>query len=322
MVFLKARQLPAAGERIYPHDGNPEISNLTNRQGFSLTAYCWRVQQPRAAALFIHGVQSHARFEFLRHLQPDEADIEAPPSAGASSASSCKQYTRWCIYKGSWIEQLNVAGCSVYAGDMQSFGLSAGWKGRRCSVERLDHLASDVICFAEFAASDLAKQAQTENASPSPLFLVGISMGGFAVIRALELMGQENHWLLPRPLPSSPPFPSPPAAAPAAADAAAADAAAAGNSSSKEGEKKKPQLAGCVALCPMLSVEKASAGFSNKAAAKVGCVLSRLAPHLRVVKLPAARLAWIDQQKNELIKEVYIPFDADAQREEKKKIRK
>lgn len=284
------QKLPAPEENIYPHDGSPEIGSVTNQQGLKLMTYVWRVKEPKAAVLFIHGVQTHARFEFLRHLQPEDPELPIPaagsvtgdaePGANTPStaqaagdatskkdspAKGSKQYTRWCIYEGSWVQQLNDAGCSVYAGDLQSFGLSEGWKGRRCSVERLDHLASDVVCFAEYAANDLMKQLG--DAQPPPIFFVGISMGGFSVVRSLEVMGKENHYLV--------------------------------RAEGTAPEDKRPRIVGCVALAPMLSVEKASAGALNKAAAKVGGVLSRLTPHLGIAKVPPARLLWVDVQKDE-----------------------
>ncbi|KAL8274944.1 hypothetical protein Esti_001144 [Eimeria stiedai] len=300
MGIRKKKQLPALSDRIYPHDGSPEVCSITNAQGLRLATYCWRVKEPRAGVMLVHGVQSHARFEFLRHLQPGEEELPLPAvsqvagSQGAGGESSnltpntsqpsidttnvsaaCKKYTRWCIYEKSWVQQLNEAGCSVYAVDMQSFGHSQGWKNRRCSVERLDHLASDVICFAEHVATDLQKQvgSQSDLAAVPPLYLVGISMGGFSVVRSLELMGKANHWLL-----------------------RAASGSGAGTAAETD---RRPRLVGCVALAPMLSVEKASSGAFNKAAAKMGTAFSRLTPHMGIVKLPAARLRWIDEQKNE-----------------------
>lgn len=285
-------KLPELGDNIYPFDGSPEIGSVTNAQGLKLVTYAWRVKKPKAAVLFIHGVQSHARFEFLRHLLPEEPDLPGPPSApetadetdgsgnapaseqqvanrGSDEASedkSCKKYTRWCIYQGSWVQQLNDAGCSVYAVDLQSFGFSEGWTGRRCSVERLDHLGSDVVCFAEWVASDISTQANPSDIPP--MYLLGISMGGFSVIRSLELMGKDEHWLVRKP--------------------------------GSDPEDKRPVIVGCVALAPMLSVEKASAGTFNKIAAKFGIILSKLAPHWGIATLPAARLAWIDKQKDEV----------------------
>ncbi|KAL8443838.1 hypothetical protein Emag_005803 [Eimeria magna] len=300
MGLRKKKQLPAPSDGIYPHDGSPEIGSFTNAQGLQLTTYCWRVKEPRAGVMLVHGVQSHARFEFLRHLQPGEEELPLPstpqpagprgagggsdkltPSASQPSRdttnapNACKRYTRWCIYEKSWVQQLNEAGCSVYAVDLQSFGHSQGWKNRRCSVERLDHLASDVVCFAEHVAADLQRQvdSQSDAAAVRPLYLVGISMGGFSVIRSLELMGKANHWLL------------------RAASGSAAGAAAETD--------RRPRLVGCVALAPMLSVEKASSGAFNKVAAKMGSAFSRLTPHMGIAKLPAARLRWIDEQKNE-----------------------
>lgn len=295
MVFPKhkkmgrkqSQRLPLRGEEIYPLDGSPEIGEVTNAQGLKLTTYAWRVEAPRAAVLLIHGMQMHARFEFLRHLQPGEPDLFAslkhpPPSsdtqssgdqptqgesAGAASSRAAGCFGRWCIYEGSWVQQLNGAGYSVYAGDLQSFGLSEGWKGRRCAVERLDHFGLDVISFAEFVSDDLLKKATPAGEAAPPLFLLGISMGGYSVIRALEIMGREGHWLLRR--------------------AAGSD------------EDRRSMIIGCVALAPMLSIEKASAGALHKAVAKVGGVLSRLTPHLRVVKVPPANFPWIDLQKLE-----------------------
>ncbi|CDI85671.1 hypothetical protein, conserved [Eimeria praecox] len=366
----KPRQ-PYPGEVLYPLDGNPEKATVANRKGLKLTIYAWRVQQPKAAVLFIHGVQTHARFEFLRHLSPDEPDLVMPAvTAGSTGAASTvattpqipaggiakesegskqggKQYLRWCIYEGSWIQQLNNAGCSVYAGDLESFGLSEGWKGRRCSVERLDDLGYDVVTFAEFVSGDLTKQSQSssnhnDNHILPPICLVGISMGGFSVIRALELMGERKHWLLlPPGVPAggasggaadqvktkmaadvtAPEGSTRPGAAPggapegAAADGVAADGIATDGAAANgtvaphptaDGvscngcvSSESPRIVACVALAPMLAIEKASSGSFNKAIAKVSGVLSKVTPHIGAVKVPPARLRWVDVQKDE-----------------------
>ncbi|CDJ58642.1 hypothetical protein, conserved [Eimeria maxima] len=334
MARKQKPSLPSPGEALYPLDGNPEKACVVNTKGLKLTIYAWRVQKPKAAVLFIHGVQTHARFEFLRHLSPEEPDIALPAATGgtttaangASAASeaatqgvgkdSCgskqgeRQYLRWCIYEGSWVQQLNNAGCSVYAGDLESFGLSEGWKARRCSVERLDDLGCDVISFAEFVAEDLSKQSQqnSDNHMLPPICLVGISMGGFSVIRALELMGERNHWLL---LPSgvhAGGIPVPVAEG-AAADGNAADGATpegvvappttANGTSHGALASQRAHIVACVGLAPMLAIEKASSGAFNRAIAKVSGVLSKVTPHVGAVKLPPARLRWVDVQKDE-----------------------
>ncbi|CDJ32971.1 uncharacterized protein EMH_0074120 [Eimeria mitis] len=327
MARKQKPRLPSPGEILYPLDGNPETATVVNPKGLKLTIYAWRVPQPKAAVLFIHGVQTHARFEFLRHLSPDEPDVVLPATAAGTSAPANTaaetakagtaraakesegakegedQYVRWCIYEGSWFQQLNKAGCSVYAGDLESFGLSEGWKGRRCSVERLDDLGFDVISFSEFVAEDLAKQNKRgdsgDNQALPPICLVGISMGGFSVIRALELMGERKHWLL---VPSGAPAANGRSAAAdnaepegagangAAGDGAAADAVAA---------SERAHIVACVALAPMLAIEKATSGVFNKTVAKLSGVLSKVLPHLGAVKVPPARLRWVDVQKDE-----------------------
>ncbi|CDJ54306.1 hypothetical protein, conserved [Eimeria brunetti] len=372
MARKQKPRLPSPGEVLYPLDGNPETATVVNPKGLKLTIYAWRVQHPKAAVLFIHGVQTHARFEFLRHLSPDEQDVVLPAqtpgiTAAANTAAATtettpgrvakvsggskggeQQYRRWCIYEGSWMQQLNNAGCSVYAGDLESFGLSEGWKGRRCSVERLDDLGWDVITFAEFVAEDLVKQNRltnniSDNQALPPICLVGISMGGFSVIRALELMGDRKHWLI---LPCATPAvgvraavadnveaegaaadgaaTGGPAGGGAAADGAAADGAAAngaatdgaaangaaedgavappaanGASGGNSASSQRARIVACVALAPMLAIEKASSGAFNKAIAKVGGVLSKVTPHIGAVKVPPARLRWVDVQKDE-----------------------
>lgn len=339
MARKQKPRLPSPGEVLYPLDGNPEKATVVNPKGLNLTVYVWRVQQPKAAVLFIHGVQTHARFEFLRHLSPEEPDIPVTTAGAAATAETAtavvaresvgskhggQQYRRWCIYEGSWIQQLNRAGCSVYGGDLESFGLSEGWKGRRCSVERLDDLGCDVITFAEFVAEDLTKQHQrNNNHSDSPMLppicLVGISMGGFSVIRALELMGERKHWLL---LPAKLPASGVPnavayhdkaegdAAEGAAAGGAAADGSTAppestnGSSHNASASPERAHIVACVALAPMLAIEKASSGAFNKAIAKVSGVLSKVTPHIGAVKVPPARLRWVDVQKDEVRKHV------------------
>ncbi|CDJ38501.1 hypothetical protein, conserved [Eimeria tenella] len=367
-------RLPAPGEVLYPLDGSPAVESVMSPSGLKLALYAWRVQQPKTVALFIHGVQTHARFEFLRHLNPGEPDLPSPappaaaapagaaqaaPAAAAAAAAAPeaaakerrgrgkakavrpigRQCLRWCIYEGSWVQQLNRWGCSVYAGDLQSFGLSEGWKGRRCSVERLDNFAMDVIAFAEFVAADISARPATGGSpapsgdqQPPPIYLVGISMGGFSVIRALEIMGETHHWLV-REAPTSeaphqeapaapprqgPPHSStqgapvePPEGAPSAALSTGspsgtlteaptgAPSGAPTGAPSGASDDIRPRIVGCVALAPMLSIEKASSGAYNRTMTKVGGVLSRVAPHLGVVKVPPARLPWVDDQKNE-----------------------
>lgn len=89
-------------------------------------------------------------------------------------------------YRDSWVEAWERNAFVVYAVDLQGHGLSDGWKGQRCVFEAFDHVARDVVDAILYVRQDL-KRAYPIIANELPLFCLGISLGGAAVARALEL---------------------------------------------------------------------------------------------------------------------------------------
>ncbi|PHJ23465.1 pst-a-like protein [Cystoisospora suis] len=122
-------------------------------------------------------------------------------------------------YQGSWVEALNNAGFLVTAMDLQGHGLSEGWQKKRASVRRLDDFAVDVIQFlavirrrcqflrgihkqyvqqtvGEGDESDRLWANVKENSKdgddvdePLPIFLMGLSLGGWVAARTTQLLG-------------------------------------------------------------------------------------------------------------------------------------
>eukprot|EP00921_Rhytidocystis_pertsovi_P017940 GHVQ01028174.1.p1 GENE.GHVQ01028174.1~~GHVQ01028174.1.p1 ORF type:complete len:645 (+),score=120.30 GHVQ01028174.1:313-2247(+) len=213
----------------YAGDGYGSVDYFINSQGLYICTYTWpsslyrdfpalskseascgdgvveegvedsggRIAVPPIVVL-VHGVQNHARFEFLGHSQEPRGD------AGV-------QY----MYDGSWVQTLNRQGFDCVGIDLQGHGLSDGWKGSRCNVDRFDDFSRDVVELvnliklrAQAAAirhtittfhkqNALAPEQPFNNISysqhtlpPPPIFLLGVSMGGCVCVRAVQLLAQ------------------------------------------------------------------------------------------------------------------------------------
>lgn len=64
--------------KVCAQDGSPIQQFFTNAQGLRVCLYTWqptsRERKPRGAVLLIHGITSHARFEYLQHNGLAESD--------------------------------------------------------------------------------------------------------------------------------------------------------------------------------------------------------------------------------------------------------
>lgn len=86
----------------------------------------------------------------------------------------------YCLsYENSWVDRWKRNHFLVFALDLQSHGLSDGWRGQRCIVNDFDDFALDVL--------DVIREIRCDIPTSLPLFAVGISMGGAILTRALEL---------------------------------------------------------------------------------------------------------------------------------------
>ncbi|PFH33488.1 hypothetical protein BESB_077050 [Besnoitia besnoiti] len=111
------------------------------------------------------------------------SDLPSPFAPAASSALLGRLF-----YEGSWVHGLNAQGFLVVGFDLQGHGLSGGWRGLRCVVAELDDFARDVLQFVLLTQRRFAvPPAGAREASDFPMHVLGLSMGGWAAARALEL---------------------------------------------------------------------------------------------------------------------------------------
>lgn len=158
--------------------GPVDIYQFHNRQGLILQGYSWLAPAPRAIAVFIHGVTSHARFEFLNHNHQEDQENVPPPTENNTTAA----YPRFLSYTGSIVEALNQNGVSFCTYDQQGHGASEAWKGCKCNVEQFDDFAFDALHFMT-----LVNKMYNLGPKKIPVFLAGISMGGGVCLRTLQL---------------------------------------------------------------------------------------------------------------------------------------
>uniref|UniRef100_A0A0G4FRX9 Serine aminopeptidase S33 domain-containing protein n=1 Tax=Chromera velia CCMP2878 TaxID=1169474 RepID=A0A0G4FRX9_9ALVE len=144
---------PPVPEPVYK-DGNPERKSFLNKKKLRVIYYEWKAKRPSACVIAVHGITSHARLEWLTF-------------PGTK-------------YEGSWVEAFLQKNITFVGVDQQGHGLSEGWKGERCAMERVDDLVDDLEhVVASVRASDTAP-------APLPLFILGMSMGGCVTTLLLE----------------------------------------------------------------------------------------------------------------------------------------
>lgn len=180
-IYLRKRRIleekraaaRAAPPSLEPPAGWPNIpgmqcGNLTNPQGVLLRTFRFDADSPKAAVILVHGIGVGCRHEFLR----------ATHDGGPHS-----------VYKDSLIDVLQRAGISVFTYDQQSLGNSDSvLPDTRCYFHKFDDLAIDLLSVhAHFAAS---------LPPGTPIFWLGISLGGGVATRAVQLRPKQ-----PTPLP-------------------------------------------------------------------------------------------------------------------------
>lgn len=158
--------------------------------------------------------------------------------------------------------------------DMQGFGLSEGWQGRRGNMDRLDDFAKDVAQKLTLIATQIRRRrvemTEARAGAPAlpPLYVAGYSLGGVAVLTALELLAKKQHALLDR---------------------------------SAKGEHLDAKLEGVAAFAPMLSIYRLKSIPINRLALAFGNILSRFAPHCPVFKTtPNGKTTWLVEHKLEV----------------------
>ncbi|CBZ53172.1 conserved hypothetical protein [Neospora caninum Liverpool] len=89
------------------------------------------------------------------------------------------------FYENSWVHALNTRGFLVVGFDLQGHGMSGAWRGLRCVVSELDDFARDALLVVLWTQ----RRFGSPDRKTFPVHLLGLSMGGWAAARALELAG-------------------------------------------------------------------------------------------------------------------------------------
>ncbi|KYN93310.1 acyl-CoA synthetase [Plasmodium reichenowi] len=174
-------------------DGGPKHDSFYNKDGLLLRNYSWIVKNAIGIIILVHGLYSHARLGFLRH------NINIISNHEAVLNDSDNYY----IYKDSWIEEFNKNGYSVYGLDMQGHGESDGYNDLKHHVNNFDDFVYDLLQYVMLINSSLSIEdeevntnieddEQNVNITIPPIYLIGFSMGGNIVLRALEILGKSK----------------------------------------------------------------------------------------------------------------------------------
>ncbi|GAB69476.1 PST-A protein, partial [Plasmodium cynomolgi strain B] len=201
-VYNQDMRIVRSRERL---DGRPTIRSFFNKDGLLLKTYGWLVKNAIGLIVLIHGLNSHARFSFLRH------NVHVLNNNRAILMDGNNYY----IYKDSWVEHFNKNGYSVFGIDLQGHGESEGWENLSLNVKEFDDLVYDVLEYIQKIQDDNIRylnNGSTGNSrrnsnsrggessrndhlanritAPLPVYLIGQSMGGNVALRALQLVGK------------------------------------------------------------------------------------------------------------------------------------
>ncbi|KAF8819883.1 phospholipase [Cardiosporidium cionae] len=289
-------------------DGSPLLDCFTNSQGLKLKGYRWVVDSPTAIVIAIHGIQTHCKFEYLRLPREPTSQIckpeDFPVDANApfhvdqqlekdlAATCSCSS-----VYRGSWVEAFNSKGITFCGLDLQGHGLSEGWRQTRCNVECFDDYARDVIQYVHLVVQSTLSIHSGSSIYENPecvaklpgIYLMGISMGGCIVLRAVELMSKSDDFMI--------------------RNIKGINFGNARNATlihTGDNDIRSSILSGCVCLAPMLSVEKVKRKPLNRLLLPFGAFLSKILPDIPVAAVvPNLLYPWIDTCKK---KDKLVPF--------------
>ncbi|ETW36592.1 hypothetical protein PFTANZ_02716 [Plasmodium falciparum Tanzania (2000708)] len=170
------------------------VDSFYNKDGLSIKNYSWTVKKAIGLIILIHGLTSHMRLAFLKH----NVNIVSNNHAELIDADN------YYLYEGSWIEEFNKNGYSVYGIDLQGHGESDGYDNLRLHVNNFDDYAGDVIEYIRRVNALITSEENVldentsdydekkKNRKKIPIYILGSSMGGNVVLRALEILGESN----------------------------------------------------------------------------------------------------------------------------------
>ncbi|GBG24455.1 Monoglyceride lipase [Hondaea fermentalgiana] len=145
--------------------------SFVNLQGLTLATYEWEHKtqgEPKGIILAMHGVSCHLHYEYL-NIGTFAAEDGSKGYEGAELHEP--------QYAGSWVERLNEEGYLFTGMDLQSYGLSEGARGLQYYFERFEDHVTDLVQFRKMVSEEYPN---------TPIYLMGISMGGCIAARLAE----------------------------------------------------------------------------------------------------------------------------------------
>ncbi|CXI77403.1 lysophospholipase, putative [Plasmodium berghei] len=115
--------------------GDPDVSFFTNKYGLRIKTLKWLVKAPIGAVVLVHSLNSHCRFDYLKH----NATILNNNKAVLNDEDN------YYVHKNSWIEELNKNGYSVYGLDLQGHGESESLNNIKTHINKFDDFADDIL---------------------------------------------------------------------------------------------------------------------------------------------------------------------------------
>ncbi|ANQ06036.1 Lysophospholipase-like protein [Plasmodium coatneyi] len=124
-----------------------KTGSFKSRDGLELKTYKWVVDKPVGIIILVHALNCHVRFEYLKH----NAIIESKEKATLIDRNN------YYLYKGSWVEQFNKNGYSVYGLDMRGHGESGCVKNVKTHINNFQDLIRDVVQYANIVYDSLCE---------------------------------------------------------------------------------------------------------------------------------------------------------------------
>ncbi|SCN62067.1 lysophospholipase, putative [Plasmodium chabaudi adami] len=133
--------------------GDPDIGFFTNKHGLKIKTLKWLVKAPVGIVFLVHSLNSHCRFDYLKH------NVTIPNNDKAILNDAENFY----VHKDSWIEELNKNGYSVYGLDLQGHGESECYKNKKTHIDEFDDFADDILQYMNMVHESIVNEAAKDN---------------------------------------------------------------------------------------------------------------------------------------------------------------
>ncbi|SCM23119.1 lysophospholipase, putative [Plasmodium chabaudi adami] len=148
-----AQHILRSGNKDSSIMGDPDIGFFTNKHGLKIKTLKWLVKAPVGIVFLVHSLNSHCRFDYLKH------NVTIPNNDKAILNDGENFY----VHKDSWIEELNKNGYSVYGLDLQGHGESECYKNKKTHISEFDDFADDILQYMNMVHESIVNEAANDN---------------------------------------------------------------------------------------------------------------------------------------------------------------